>query len=319
MWHMILITGATGFVGRHVVARLIAEGRRVRCLLPPGKTHPPEWEPHVDIINGKLGDEEILFRAVSGVHTILHLENAQWWGRPRDLERVELEGARAVVAAARAARVGRIILLSHLGAAPSSAYPLLRYKGMVEEAIRSSGLAYTIIRSGLIFGEEDAFINHIAMQLASTPFIFFMPGRGEIALHPLHIDDLVTALVGTLENMQTVDAVLEIGGPEYTSLEDLLFTVMRVTGIDRLIVPLPPYLIRWIISAYSRIIPRSLLTPQWLDLLATHRTARLGNMYHYFGFQPRRLEDTLVTYMRGRRYFGRALRYTFRRRPRANI
>jgi NADH dehydrogenase len=312
---MILITGSTGFIGRHVVARLVAEGRRVRCLLPPGKSAPAEWAAQVEIVEGKLSDEVALFRAVSGVHTILHLENAQWWGRTGDLERVELDGARAIVAAARAARVGRVILLSHLGAAPSSAYPLLRYKGLVEETIRSSGLAYTIIRSGLVFGEEDAFINHIAMQLASTPFIFFMPGRGEIALHPLHIEDLVTAVVAALENMNVVDNVLEIGGPEYISLEDLLFTVMRVTGIARLIVPLPPYMIRWIITVYSRLVPRSLLTPQWLDLLATHRTARLGNMYHYFGFQPRRLEDTLVTYMRDQPYFARALRYTFRRRP----
>jgi NADH dehydrogenase len=314
---MILITGATGFIGRHVVARLVADGRRVRVLLPTGVEPLPTWGEAVEVISSSMTDEEALFRAVSGTHVIIHLANAQWWGRRRDLERVELEGTRAVIAAARAARVGRIITLSHLGAAPSSAYPLLRVKGMVEETIRSSGLAYTILRSGIVFGAEDAFINHIAMQLTSTPFVFLMPGRGEIALHPLHIDDLVTALVCALERPGTVDQTIEIGGPEYITFEDLLFTVMRVTGIARTIVPVPPYALRWIIGVYGRIMPRALVTEQWLDLLATNRTARIGNLYQYFGFQPRRLEDTLLTYMRGQRYWGRAVRYTFRRRPRA--
>lgn len=314
---MILVTGSTGFIGRHLVARLVSDGRRVRVLLPPKAAIPASWGESVEVLRGSLHDEEGMFRAVSGTHTIIHLENAQWWGRRRDLEQVELEGTRAVVAAARAARVGRMIAVSHLGAAPSSAYALLRYKGLVEETIRNSGLAFTIIRSGVVFGEEDAFINHLAMQLAATPFVFLMPGRGEVSLHPLHIDDLVTAIVGALDNMDTVDATLEIGGPEYISLEDLLFTVMRVTGISRIIVPTPPYILRWILAVYSRLLPRSLITTQWLDLLATNRTARLGNLYQYFGFQPRRLEDTLLTYMRGKRYYGRGLRYSIRRRPKA--
>jgi NADH dehydrogenase len=314
---MILITGATGFIGRHVVARLVADGRRVRVLLPTGVKPLPAWGEQVEVISGGMSDDETLFRAVSGAHVIIHLANAQWWGRRRDLERVELEGTRALIAAARAARVGRMITLSHLGAAPSSAYPLLRVKGMVEETIRSSGLAYTILRSGIVFGAEDAFINHIAMQLTSTPFVFLMPGRGEIALHPLHIDDLVTAIVCALERPATIDQTIEIGGPEYITLEDLLFTIMRVAGIARTIVPVPPYVLRWIIGIYARIMPRALITEQWLDLLATNRTARIGNLYQHFGFQPRRLEDTLITYMRGQSYWRRALRYSFRRRPRA--
>ena len=315
MPRMILVTGSTGFIGRHLVARLKAQRQRVRVILPDKAPVPESWGNAVEVLRGSLHNEEVMFRAVSGAHTIIHLENAQWWGRRRDLEQVELEGTRAVVAAARAARVGRIIAVSHLGASSSSAYSLLRYKGMVEETIRNSGLAFTILRSGVVFGEEDAFINHIAMQLAATPLVFFMPGRGEVSLHPLHIDDLVTAITGTLDSMDTVDTTLEIGGPEYISLEDLLFTVMRVTGISRIVVPMPPYILRWILAVYDRLLPRSLITTQWLDLLATNRTARLGNLYQYFGFQPRRLEDTLLTYMRGKRYYGRGLRYSFRRRP----
>ncbi len=313
---MILVTGATGFIGRHLVARLMADGKRIRCLIPEHKAHNLPWENPPDIITGSILDEEALFHAVTGVHAVIHLENALWWGRPRDLERVELAGTRSLVAAARAARVGRIITLSQLGAAPSSAYPMIRIKGMVEEVIRSSGLAYTIIRSGLIFGKEDAFVNHIAMSLRVNPLFFLMPGRGEVVLHPLYIDDLIDVLVRSLERIEVVDTILEVGGPEYITLSDLIRTVMRVSRMPRLVISVPPYMMRWTTAVYSRVLPRSLVTPQWLDLLATNRATQLGNTYTYFGVRPRRFEDTLVTYMRGQSYWRPLLRSTFRRRPR---
>lgn len=313
---MILVTGGTGFIGRRLVARLMAEGRAVRCLLNKQRAERLPWDSPPEIVVGSILDEEALFRAVSGVDVVIHLENAQWWGRPRDLERIELNGARQLVTAARAARVGRIITLSHLGASPSAAYPLLRYKGMVEDAIKTSGLAYTIIRSGLAFGEDDSFVNHLAMQLRVSPGIFFMPGRGEVVLHPIYVDDLVMAVCASLDTIDAVDQVIEIGGAETITLEDLIRTVMRVSSAPRLIVGVPPYLLRWVTSVYGRLLPRSLITGQWLDLLATNRTARLGNLFHYFGIRPRRLEDTLLTYMRGRRYSAGILRTTFKRHPR---
>ena len=315
---MILVTGATGFIGRHFIARLLDEGRPVRCLLPPHRQIP--WDTTADnapeIIVGTLMDDEVLFRAVSGVHAIIHLESAQWWGRTRDLERVEIVGTRNLISAARSARIGRIITLSHLGAEPASAYTLLRIKGAVEEMLKASGLAYTIIRSGLAFGEDDAFINHIAMMLRANPFFFLMPGQGEIVLHPIYIDDLVKALYRSLEQVDVVDELIEIGGAEYTTLHDLIRTVMRVTGMQRFIVPVPPYLLRWIVAVYSRVLPRSLMTSQWLDILATNHTASLGNTYNTFGFHPRRFEDTLLTYLPQRRHLWQLLRYSFRRRPR---
>lgn len=267
---MILVTGATGFIGRHLVTELVARGHVVRLLVPPQRLKHVTWDREkVEVIEGTLQDEEAVYRAVSGVHVIYHLENALWWGRPRNLQRVELVGTRSLATSARSARVGRIITLSQLGASPASAYTLMKIKGQVEEMVRSSGLAYTIIRSGVVFGEDDAFINHIGMMLASNPLFFLMPGRGEIVLHPIYIDDLVQILINALSAIDTVDTTIEVGGAEYTTLRDLILTVMRVTGQNRVIVPVPPYAMRWFSTIYGRLLPRTLITPQWLDLLAT--------------------------------------------------
>ncbi|HRL11010.1 MAG TPA: NAD(P)H-binding protein [Aggregatilineales bacterium] len=314
---MILVTGATGFIGRHLVTELVARGHVVRLLVPPQRLKHVTWDREkVEVIEGTLQDEEAVYRAVSGVHVIYHLENALWWGRPRNLQRVELVGTRSLATSARSARVGRIITLSQLGASPASAYTLMKIKGQVEEMVRSSGLAYTIIRSGVVFGEDDAFINHIGMMLASNPLFFLMPGRGEIVLHPIYIDDLVQILINALSAIDTVDTTIEVGGAEYTTLRDLILTVMRVTGQNRVIVPVPPYAMRWFSTIYGRLLPRTLITPQWLDLLATNRTARLGNAYDYFRVRPRRFEDTLMTYLPKKRFLRLALRHVFRRRPR---
>lgn len=310
---MILVTGATGFIGRHLIDRLLAAGYPVRILHDNQRQGDLPWETLPEIVDGNVLDEEALFRAVTGVHVIIHLENAMWWGRRRDLERVELAGTQKLITAARAARVGRIITVSQLGAAPSSAYALMRVKGQVEEEIRTSGLAYTIIRSGLVFGEDDAFINHIALSLRANPLLFFMPGRGEVVLHPIYIHDLIEVLIRSLETVDVVDRLVEIGGPEYITLKDLIRTVMRVTRMPRLIVSLPPYMMRWVNNVYNLLLPRTLMTSQWLDILATNRTAQLGNAYTYFGVRPRRLEDTLLTYMRGRNYWLSLLRESLRR------
>jgi NADH dehydrogenase len=317
---MILITGATGLVGRHVVRRFMRESRPMRVLLPERRMRRLPWDTSdpsaPELFAGAVVDEEAFFRAITGCHAVIHLENAQWWGRGRDLETVELAGARALASVARAARVGRIITLSHLGAAPSSAFTLHRIKGEVEDLLRNCGVAYTIIRSGIIFGPDDAFVNHIASMLRINPLFFLMPGQGEVVLHPMYIDDLVEAIYRSLDTLRLVDATVEIGGPEYMSLRDLVLTIMRVTGMRRFVIGVPPYFLRWVTAVYSRLLPRSLMTAQWLDILAANRTASLGSTYDHFDFQPRRFESTLLTYLPERAHFVGMLRDSFRRRPR---
>jgi NADH dehydrogenase len=313
------VTGASGFIGRHLVQALLDDGQTVRVWLPPRRARRlPPWAAHenVEIVIGLLSDDEALYRALSGVHVIYHLENAQWWGRRRNLERVELVGLRYLAAAARAARVGRIVVLSHLGSSPASAFPILNIKGQVEDALKISGVAYTVIRSGLAYGADDAFINHIAMTLSISPVLFLMPGQGDVVLHPIYIDDLVIALMRCLDRIESVDAIIEVGGAEYTTLADLIRTVMRVTRTRRLVLPVPPYMLRFASRVYGRIFRRALTTPQWYDLLASNHTARIGTLYEQFGVRPRRLEDTLLTYMPRQRYFFRALAYVLRARPR---
>ena len=298
---MILVTGASGFVGRHLIPALAEAGWPVRALVPPHRRR-MTWPDGVEVTVGRVSDAAALHQAMQRVHTVFHLASAQWWGGRRDLERVDVEGTRNVIAAARSARIGRIFFLSHLGAEPSSAYRLLRVKGQVEALIRHSGLPYTIMRCGVLFGEEDRFVNNLAMLLRTNPIFFFQPGHGESLLHPLYIGDLVQALLNSLERIALVDATIEIGGAEYVTFNEMVRTVMRVSHAKRVIVSVPPYTLRGFTRTVRRVLRRWPMSPQWFDLLASNRTAKLGNLYDYCDVRPVRFEDTLLTYMPQRRY-----------------
>lgn len=312
---MIVITGATGLVGRELVRQLAPEWP-VRVMVQARRRgRPPraDWPAGVEVIAGHLDDEQALHQAVLGAHTVIHLASAQWWGSRRDLERVDIQGTHNVVLAARAARIGRLIYLSQLGAEPSSAFTLMRVKGQVEALVRNSGLPHTIMRCGVIFGPQDRFVNGIAMLLRSNPLFYFQPGKGDSLLHPLYVLDLVKAVENSLESIDLVDQTIEIGGAEYLTYNEMIRTVMRVSRAPRTIVSMPPYALRNLNRAVSTLVRRWPMTPQWLDVLASNRTARLGNLYDYCGVRPVRFEDTLLTYMPRRRYRRELLRFLWTR------
>ena len=154
------------------------------------------------------------------------------------------------------------------------------------------------------------------MLLRANPFVFFLPGRGEVVLHPLYIGDLVQAIIGCLDRMETVDSVIELGGPEYITLDDLVRTIMRVSGASRSVIHIPPYMMRWSARVFGLFLRRNIVNEQWLDITASNRTARIGAIYQSFGIRPQRLEDTMLTYMRRRGYSRSLAGYSLRRKPR---
>jgi NADH dehydrogenase len=307
---MILITGATGFVGRALLRQLTKEGREVACLLRPSAQERRLPQGAFHIASGTLQDLPALRAAMQGVDTIIHLVGARSEREGQTIEWLNHQGTANLVEAALDADVQRIIYLSHMHADRNSAYLLLRSKGAAEESIRSSGLTFTILRSSLIFGPDDSFTTILAMLIKAIPFLFPVTGDGKTRFQPLHVEDGARCLAGCLAADHLENVTLPIGGPQHLSYDEILSAVMAAMGVRRLRVHLRLPAMRTLIGLTEFLFPNPPVSHEQLDLFSVDNTTDLGNVPRNFDFEPRRFTDNL-DYLRRRGWRRAFLRHVY--------
>ena len=286
---MILVTGATGFVGRAFVRQLFESGYPMRTLLRPSPRTPrlPKGVP-VEVAVVGLGDVRGLQAALRDVDTIISLAGAEHQGRSANLLETDIRGTQNLALAAKQAGVGRFIYLSHIGADRASAYPVHKAKGIAEEYIRKSGVPYTIIRSSIIYGPEDHFTTNLASLIRYAPGLFPMLGDGQTRVQPLWVEDLVTCLLWAMDNPDTLNKTYEVGGSEYFTLRQTLELIMDITGKRRLLISVSPPILRAIVVMLETFIPRFPVSSFWIDYFAVNRTCPVDNLPRTFGLMPAR-------------------------------
>jgi len=286
---MILVTGATGFIGRTLVRQLSSIGYPTRALIRPSPRTPrlPKGVP-VEVAVVSLADRRGLRAALRGVETIFHLASAENQGSRGDLLTADIQGTENLVEAAADAGVDRIVFLSHIGAARASAYPAFKAKGIAEEHIRNGKVPYTILRTSLVYGPEDHFTNNLARLIRSSLGVFPIPAGGRTVVQPVWVEDLVTCMLWSLENNDTINQVYELGGSEFFTLQQILETIMDVTDRNRFLLPLSPITLRAITVFLEGIVPNFPISSFWLDYFAVNRTCAIDSMPRYFGLMPAR-------------------------------
>lgn len=290
----ILVTGGTGFIGRALVPKLVEAGNQVRLLIRPAKRTPevPKGVP-VQIAVSSVTDARGLRSAMSGIEVVIHLASVERQGAYADLMRIDIEGTRLVARIAKESGVQRLVFVSHLGADRFSAFPVSKAKGLAEEAIRTSGLNYTIFRSGIAFGEGDYLTSGIAQLLVAIPLLFIVPGDGKTLIQPIWVEDLATVITWAIEDPNTLNQIYEIGGPEMLSFCEVVETVMEVMGKHKRLFYLPPPLLRGITIFLETSLPRSPVSVFWLDYLAVNHTCPIDTLPRVFQLKPSRLSQRL--------------------------
>jgi NADH dehydrogenase len=310
---MILVTGGTGFIGKVLIRHLVDNGYNVRTLIRPSSSSPelPQGVP-VEVSVSSLGDRRGLRASMVGIDTIFHLAGAEWRGTQASLMEIDIQGTRSVIQAALDAGVQHIYYISHIGADRASAYPVLKAKAIAEEFLRRSGINYTIIRSSIVFGENDSFTTGLTRILSGIPGFLFKPGDGSVLLQPLWVEDLATCLTWSLEYKNLINRTIEVGGPEYLSFNEIIDLLMNATGINKRVIGLRAPYLRAITVFIESIFPNPPVSVYWLDYLAANRTCPLDVLPREFNLLPSRFSHKL-NYLEDQKQRGSLWRKAFAR------
>lgn len=226
----VAITGATGFIGGHLATRLSSEGHEVVRI---GRRSTGE-----DAVKASLDDVEQLAAAFAGCQAVAHCAGINREVDRETFKRVHVEGTRNVVEAARRAGVERIVLMSFLRARPDCDSPYHESKWAAEEIVRESGLDYTIIKAGVVYGRGDHMLDHLSHAFHTFP-VFALVGFEEKTVRPLAVEDLVHVMRASLIDRRLKRQTIALVGPEEIFLSEAVRRVAEVVDKQPLMFPLP--------------------------------------------------------------------------------
>jgi uncharacterized protein YbjT (DUF2867 family) len=233
----ILVTGGTGVIGEGVIPELIARGHSVRLLSRHAADDAKQW-PGVEPFNGNVAEAASLANAATGCDAILHIAGIVAENPPEvTFQSVNIDGTRNLIAEAKRAQVRRFIFVSSLGADRGES-DYHKSKRAAEKVVESSGLDWTIVRPGNVYGPGDEVISTILKMVRMLPAVPVIDD-GEQQFQPIWHEDLAKILATTVERQDVQSQVLEAAGSEITSMNDLLRRFAEITGRSPVRVPVP--------------------------------------------------------------------------------
>lgn len=296
---MILITGATGYIGRHLVARLVEQGERPRCLVRDSRQAANVLPvDKVDLVVGATTQAASLDAAVRGVDTIVHAAFLTADRKPsaqNQYEETNVGGTSNLVQAAQAAGVKRIVEISGLGTKPDKPGSYMQGRYLSEQMLIESGLQWTIIRPSVLFGKGAPFIKGLVDLVNSAPVVPLI-GGGKTMFQPVYVEDVVAVIVQVLQNPeQTTGKIYTIGGPEYYSFTQIFDELLKVMHKSRPKVYAPTPLVGIGAAVMEAVMPRPPLTKAAMALFSFNNTTDLNSIERDFDFKPMSFHTFLET------------------------
>lgn len=218
----LFLTGATGFVGRHLLSRLTAEEcGKVYCLTRP-RSSPPALPANAVALEGDLSGLARYEIEMAESDCVVHLAAATGRSAPEEFFRVNFEGTRLLLEQAKRSGVRRFLFISSIAAryADNPRYYYAQSKAHAEELVRASGLAFTILRPTIVTGRGSAVLAGLD-KLAALPIVPVF-GDGRARVQPIAVEDLVECILDILRGGRFQGETLEVGGPEILTMEELL-------------------------------------------------------------------------------------------------
>jgi NADH dehydrogenase len=230
---VILVTGATGFVGPKVAHALRATGAQVRALVRDRRRGRTLEAWGVELVEGDVTDAATLRRAAEGCETFVHLVAIRQ-GRREQFERIMVQGTRNLIAAAKEVDARRFVLMSALGTDESTKdlVPYYGAKWQQEQDLQASGIPYVIFRPSFVFGRDGGILPtfvRLAKLTPATPIV----GSGNQQIQPIWVDDVAAYFARSIDLDAATNRTFELGGPDAVSWNDFWTRLKRTLGQRR--------------------------------------------------------------------------------------
>jgi uncharacterized protein YbjT (DUF2867 family) len=281
----VLVTGASGYLGRRLVPRLAERGTPVRALVHHSRGELPGG---VEAVEGDVTDTGSLARACEGVDVVINLASITADRKPPSggYDRVNAEGPAALATAARTAGVRRLVHLAGIDTTTGEPGTYLAGRRRGDAAVLASGVeSVAILRPSIMFGGRDsAFVKALARLVRFAPAVP-VPGDGSVRLQMVWVEDVVRCIMQLAEDMRP--GQFPIGGPDQPTYDEVLDIIGEGLGkrrVRKVHLPVPVF------SAQARlmsVLPAPPLTPAALELFASDNTTTADAIEQQFNFRPR--------------------------------
>ncbi len=288
---IVTVFGGTGFLGRHVVRCLRANGFTVRAASRhphPAESGDPKIQPIRADIRNPISIEAALVNAWGVVNAVsLYVEHGT-----DTFHAIHVKAARTIAQAAREAGAERLIQVSGIGADTASPSLYVRKRAEGEHAVQAAFPGAVIVRPAVMFGPDGGFVTTVLELMRKLP-AYPMFGRGQTRLQPVAVDDVSEAIARILLRPEREPTLYEFGGPDVFTYEDFLRTVAREAGLRPLLVPFP--FGAWhLLARIAENLPRPPVTRNQVELMEvdTVTSPQMPGLRE-LGITPRPVKDTV--------------------------
>lgn len=286
---MILITGASGFVGRNLLRSLGDKGMRIKCLVRDRSK--VDLDEKIEIVEGNISDRNVLYEATKNVDTVVHLAAVIKSSEPREFENVNVIGTKNLVNACLRNGIKKIIYVSSLDATLNRPDVYGKTKAGGEDEIIRSSIDYIILRPALIYGKDSKDINILAKIVKTFPIIPVI-GGGTYKFQPVYIND-VCEIIAKLINSDIRNKIYYIAGEQEISMNDLIDKIASIYAKKVFKIHVPLWLLWLPIKLYNFFFKNSTVNYQALKQLTQDKTCKINEIKRDFNFKPVSIDDAL--------------------------
>lgn len=267
----ILVTGASGFVGRHLVKELLRRRKKVRCFMRSS--------------GGDITDKESLIKAVKGVRAVVHLVAVIGSADYKLNYKTHVEGAKNLIDACKASNVKRLIVVSTVAtlAKRRSAYGIT--KAMADELFMKSGLGVTILKPDFIYGVDGRGFMALVNVIKGRRFVPII-GDGRNRRQPVHVDDVVAAIISSLKNKKSTGKTYIVASEKPLEFNTMVDMIMAHLGIEKRKIHLP-MTAAMLLAAAMKISRRTVLTKTVVLGISQDCSYDVSPMIRELGVRPR--------------------------------